>query len=194
MRIAPEKLTGFIDVTIAHIDTAYKTCMTIDHNDLAVVAVVYPVGKKDEYDLVKWKGLYATSYQLISKFASDRTAAEVVINKAHLHPFLRLLYQNIFDLVANFIILKNVIFYMDMVFGILERLQNFRELIFAVYQKRHLVTAQQRAHPVIQQVKRQFFMLLDSVMVLRVTADLMNKCNPESANDKQIVNILWKDG
>ena len=161
MRIAPKKLTGLIDITVAYIDAANKTGAAIDNNDLAVVAVIYPVGKQDKDDLIERKCLHAACDQFINKFFADRTAAKIIINKTDLYPFLRLLYQYILDLSADLTILKNVILHVDMVFGAFERFQYFGEFVFSIYQKLYFITTQQRAHTIIQQIKCQFFMFLN---------------------------------
>ena len=46
-----------IDVTITYINTANKSCYTIYHDDLSVIAIIDPVGQKEKTDLVKRKDL-----------------------------------------------------------------------------------------------------------------------------------------
>ena len=92
--------------------------MAVYHDHFTVITVIDPVSQQNKMHLVKRESLYTDFGQLFYKFFPDRTAAKIIINKAHFKSFIYLFNQDVFYLRTYITILKNIILDMDMIFGI----------------------------------------------------------------------------
>src|SRR5690606_4691030 len=109
---------GPVDVAVTDVDAAHKAGFSVDHNELAVVAIIEPVGTWYKVDSHEWKHLHAICPQAFYQPSSDRPAAKVVINKSDGNAFFRFLHQNLCYGFAYRIIFVDIILYMDMMLGI----------------------------------------------------------------------------
>src|SRR5690606_5483829 len=146
-----------VDVAVTDVDAAHKAGFSVDHNDLAVVAIIEPVGKWYKVDSHEWKHLHAICPQAFYQPSSDRPAAKVVINKPDFNAFFSLLHQNLCYGIPYGVVFIYIVFYMNMMFGSLERFQYCREFLLPIYKQLHIVFICDWTHRVIEEQIGKFF-------------------------------------
>src|SRR5699024_9190731 len=89
-------VSGPVDVAVIDIDTAYKTSFFINHDDLAVVVIIEPIGKWYKVNAHEWEYLHAICLQALCQSSSKGPASKVVINKSNSDTFFCFLHQDLF--------------------------------------------------------------------------------------------------
>src|SRR5690606_4047907 len=129
-----------IGILITDIDSAYERNVSIHHNDFSMVSVIDSVCERKKQDFIKRKDLNSVFPETPDQGSPDFGTSEIIIKKTDFYTFFGLLNKNFFDGATGFIIFKDVVFQVDVVFGFFECLDHFREFLFAIKEQADFIS------------------------------------------------------
>ena len=115
--VSPNAPRYATDIALGQVHAAYKTDASVNHDNLAVVAVVHFAGKCRETYFQEGVYLYAVFAHGFKKTFWYMPTTHVIVQYTHFDPFACFLHQCITYYTANGVILKDIKLDMDMVGG-----------------------------------------------------------------------------
>ena len=140
--VAPVPHLAAVDVAVGNVHAAYVAYLAVDNRYLAVVAPVDAVGKLREGDLHERIHIYSRLAQLLEIGHVEVERPHVVVEHAHLHALAHLLLEYLGYLIAQLVVLDDIVLDVDIALGSEQVALVGSKLVLAVGEDLHLVVGQ----------------------------------------------------